>query len=132
MSSRSWQILAAAVSFAILGFVVFRYITNPPPVPPSLGQIDPGSGSAPLTPTGSANEPHAGAQHHTADKPPHEGGALAPIQVFANSKVGDWQAYRITTESSIAPTFHASGIIRITKADDKLVSRGFTGKVEET
>jgi hypothetical protein len=144
VSSRTWQVVAAVVSIAVMVVVIVRYVTRDEPPPPTLpataaaqGPAADPVGTSPLggTPGSGATkeaQPHAGMEHHTAEKPVHEGGQVAPLQVFANAHVGDWLAYRVTTESSLAPTFHATGIETITKVDDKTVARAFSGKVEET
>jgi hypothetical protein len=120
--------LAAAVSIGVMVFVLIKYgLRDEPPVEPQMVSA---TGSSPVPRP--VAEPHAGMEHHTAEKPAHEGGQVAPLQVFANAKVGDWLAYRVTTESSIAQTFHAVGIETISKADAKTVARAFSGRVEET
>lgn len=79
-----------------------------------------------------ASHPHTGAEHFGADQPAHEGGTQSPLQVFADAKVGDWIAYRVTTESSLAPTVTATGIERITNVDATKVERAFSGRIDAT
>lgn len=79
-----------------------------------------------------ASHPHTGAEHFDEIRPAHEGGALSPLQVFADAKIGDWIAYRVITESSLAPTVTATGIERITSVDDVKVERTFSGRVDAT
>jgi len=127
--------VAAAVSLTIMGVVLVRYGLSQDNEPKQLAP-SPRSKPAlsPSTMLGSADpgQPHEGAEHHTADKPEHQGGMASPIQVFAKANAGDWQSYKVTTESSLAQTFTAVGILRITAADDKQVSREFSGRVDQT
>jgi len=109
--------IAAFISLGVMAFVLVKYglrDDDPPPTSRNTGQ------------------PHQGMRHFTSESPAHEGGKPSPIQVYENAKVGEWRAYSVTTESSLAPTFHAIGIETITKVNDKTVSRGFSGRVEET
>jgi len=107
--------LAAFVSVGVMCFVLYKYGTHDDPPPSS---------------NAASTQAHAGAQHHTKEK--HEGSMVVPIQPFAKAKVGDWKAYKVITESSMAQTFTAIGIERVAKADDKTVSREFVGKLEQT
>lgn len=112
VTSRTWQMLAAGASVALLIIVIAKYV---------FGENAPDS---------SSSQPHVGAKHFTEQRPAHEGAKLAPIQVYANAKVGDWRAYRVTTESSLAPTTTATVLTWISKATDKDVTRSFKGKVD--
>lgn len=109
--------IAAFISIGVMAFVLFTYGLRDDSPPPTSKKTE---------------QPHAGAQHFTAEKPEHEGGKLSPLQVYENAKVGEWRAYNVITESSLAQTFHAIGLETITKVDDKTVSREFSGRVEET
>lgn len=109
--------IAAFISVGVMAYVLFAYGLKDDSPPPTSRKTE---------------QPHAGMAHFTTESPPHEGGKLSPIQVFENANVGDWLAYRVTTESSIAQTFHAIGIETISTADDKTVARAFSGRVEET
>jgi hypothetical protein len=106
--------LAAGVSVAIMLVVIARYV---------FGED---------SPTSSSSQPHVGAKHFTEEKPAHEGAKLAPIQVYANAKVGDWRAYRVTTESSLAPAISATVLTWISKTTDQNVIRSFKGRVDAT
>ncbi len=79
-----------------------------------------------------AAQPHTGTQHFGSEHPEHEGGKPSPLQVFASAKVGDWLAYRVVTESSLAPTITATGIESVTAANDTMVTRSFNGRVDAT
>ena len=107
--------MAAFASIGLMCFVLWKYGLRDDPPPAAQPASD---------------QPSASAEHHTNDK--HQGGMLSPIQVFAHAQVGDWKAYTVTTESSMAQTFTATSIERVSKADDKTVSRMFAGKVEQT
>src|SRR5262245_5558368 len=109
--------IAALISVAIMVVVFIRYgVRDEADVP---------------KPT-ATQQPHVGTQHHTTDKPAHEGGKPAPLQTFANAKEGDWLAYRVTTESSLAPTITATGIERITNVTERTVARAFVGRIDAT
>jgi hypothetical protein len=105
MGSRSLQILAAVVSLAVMVVVIVQY---------------------------GMSEDEGAAASHPEDSRPHGGGVVLPIQPFATAKIGDWKAYNTVTESSVAPTVTATAIERMTKVDDKTVSRELVGKVEQT
>jgi hypothetical protein len=107
--------LFAAVSVGVMIYALVTYGLRDDPPPKSTDL-----------------QPLAGEDHVPAGLPAHAGGTLSPIQVFANAKVGDWQAYSVTTESSLGPTFHATGIVTITELDDREVKRGFVGRIAET
>jgi hypothetical protein len=79
-----------------------------------------------------ASQPHTGAAHFDEIQPTHEGGTRSPLQVFSDAKVGDWIAYRVITESSIAPTVTATAIERITNVDATKVGRSFAGRIDAT
>src|SRR5262249_12560751 len=104
--SRSWQMLAAFVALSVMVFVLLKY-AMPRDEPP------------PRWPT---RQPHAGATHHTEEK--HQGNTLAPLQVFATSKVGDWEAFETTTQlgngNAGPPT--TKSLIVVEAADDKQVT----------
>ena len=120
-----------AIGVMITVLVMYGMRDDAPPTTTPLP-----AGKPALAPTTSllpkTDDPHAGAEHHTAEAQKHEGGMPSPLQVFATAKLGDWTSYRVTTESSMAQTFTAIGIERITAADDKQVSRSFSGRVEQT
>jgi hypothetical protein len=108
---------AAAVSIALMIVVLFKYGFNndPPPKKPAGSQA------------------HVGAQHHTAatDEGKHMGGALAPLQVFATAKVGDWAAYRIINRSSLlAEEIVATKLATITAATETSVTIAHEGRVD--
>jgi hypothetical protein len=76
-----------------------------------------------------AGAPHVGAQHHTAAGG-HMGAQLAPIQVFAQAKVGDWITYRVTNRSSmLAREIEAIVTARVTAATDTRVTVEYRGSV---
>ena len=75
---------------------------------------------------------HAGAQHFTAEKPEHEGGKPSPIQVWENAKVGEWRAYKVITETTLAATITATAMTRIREVQDKQVIRSFNGRIDAT
>lgn len=116
VSSRSWQVVAFVISVAILIGVIAKYGLRSP--------------DRPRDPDGS--QPHVGMEHFGSNKPAHEGGTLAPLQVFATAKVGDWLSYRVITESSIAPTITTTVIERISSVDDRNVTRSFAGRIDAT
>ena len=96
--------LAAFVSLSVMVFVLLKFATprdEPPPTRPVAAQ------------------PHAGATHHTEEK--HEGNKLAPLQVFATSKVGDWHAFDTTMQLANSRPTTTTSLIVIEAADDKQV-----------
>lgn len=111
--------LAAFASIAVMGVVLFKYA---------------GGGDSPPT-NAASSQPHAGAEHHTAEPAPeavkHMGGQLAPIQVFAKAQVGDWAAHRITNRSSLLERdLVAIRISRVTAATDATVTIEHKGRME--
>ena len=119
VSSRTWQMLAAAVSVALMIVVLLKY-----------GLRD----EAPPTTKPASSQPHAGAQHHTegsADPIVHQGSQLAPIQVFAKAQVGDWIAYRVTNRSTaLAEDVSTIVLATITAATDSGVTVAYKGRME--
>lgn len=64
---------------------------------------------------------HVGGKHHAAE--PHEGGKLAPLQLFAGSTVGEWHAFETLTElGSTEPRKTKTNLVRIDSVDDKQVT----------
>src|SRR5262245_32309781 len=107
--------LAAFVSLAVMGVVIVKVgLRDEPAAPP---------------PKPGDNQAHTKAAHHTEDK--HEGGMPAPLQVFANANLGDWQVIRVTTATSLAPTITSLTIVRTVAVDDTQVKREFVGRIEE-
>lgn len=119
MSSRTWQIVAAALSIALMIYVLLRY----------------GRDEAPPKPNNESSQAHAGAQHHTegsADPIQHVGSQLAPIQVFAKAQVGDWIAYRVTNRSTALPDDISTIVLAtITAATDTGVTVAYKGRMEK-
>jgi hypothetical protein len=72
----------------------------------------------PTRPT--ASEPHVGAQHHSAEK--HEGDKPAPMQVFVDAKVGDWNAYETSTQLATGRPTVKTWIVTVEAADEDSVS----------
>jgi len=95
----------AALMLALLAGCPSRERHDRPPAPPAL----PPPPSAPADPA-------------------HAGGAPAPIEVYADSEVGDWRAYRVTTESSLAPTVTAEVVAQITAVDAEHVTEAHAGR----
>lgn len=120
MGSRTWQIVALAISLAIMIATILWY-----------GQQEQNAPS----PAAAGQQPHVGAQHHTAesaDPSAHKGGEPSPIQVLAKAKVGDWRAYRVTTEVTDKPTITATAIARVTTVTATSATIAMTGRVENT
>src|SRR5690242_5093188 len=98
--------LAAFVSISVMVLVILKFATprdEPPPTRPVGAQ------------------PHAGATHHTEEK--HEGNTLSPMQVFATSKVGDWEAFETTMQVAASggpPTTKSLTVVEA--VDDKQVT----------
>jgi hypothetical protein len=111
---------AAAVSIALMIAVLFKYGCDNHAPPPTTKPA--------------SSQPHVGAQHHTAatDEGKHMGGELAPLQVFATAKVGDWAAYRIINRSSLLPEeIVATKLAVITAATDATVTIEHKGRVDK-
>lgn len=70
----------------------------------------------PRAPASSENEPHAGTQHHSAEK--HEGDALAPVQPAVRAVVGAWAAHAQTTRFASAPPSTVSIMQRVEAVTD--------------
>lgn len=107
--------LFAAVSVGVMIYVLVTYGLREDPPPKSMD-----------------SQPHAGAEHFTAASVAHQGDRPSPLEVYADSKVGDWQAYRVTTESSLAPTITATVVARIAEVSDATVRRTFAGRLDAT
>jgi hypothetical protein len=112
--------LAAAVSVALMIVVLLKY-----------GLRD----EAPPMTKPASSQAHAGAQHHTAgsdDPIGHQGGQLAPIQVFAKAQVGDWIAYRVTTRSTLIPEEVGSVVLAtITAVTDDEITIHYKARIEK-
>jgi hypothetical protein len=133
----------AAVSIALMVVVLVKYGVRDDPAPetkPAAAVPAPAiPGGTPLGNTlpGSAatdvNEPHQGAKHHTEEAPPNEGNQPVPIDVFAAAKVGDWNAFESTIETSLAPKpTLATSVVTLTSVDDKQVVRTTSGDPPKT
>ena len=114
MITRVWQKVAVGLSIALLIVVLVFYRRDD---------------EAPTKRVSGA--PHVGAQHHTAETR-HQGGELSPLQVYGGANVGDWHAYRVITETSLAPPITATAIVAISKVTETTVTRSFSGRIDAT
>jgi hypothetical protein len=133
---------AAAVSIALMVVVLVKYGVRDDPTPETKPSVAPAPsipGGTPLGNTlpGSAaidvNDPHQGAKHHTEEAPPDESNQPVPIDVFAAAKVGDWNAFESTIETSLAPKpTLATSVVTLTSVDDKQIVRTTSGEPPKT
>jgi hypothetical protein len=112
--------LAAAVSVGLLVVVILKYGLGDEESPKPSGQL------------------HTGTAHHTAElpgsggKPAHDGGKPSPIEVYANTKVGDWRAFTVKSEWSTKPVATATVLARVHEVDDKQVVLSIHGRIDDT
>jgi hypothetical protein len=115
--ARSWQIVALAISLALMIATILWYAKQEEKAP---------------SPAGAGTQPHAGSLHHSAETPDHKGGDLSPIQVFANAKDGDWRAYRVTTEITDKQPITATALLHVSQVGAANVTLSGNGRIDAT